>query len=263
MSQDQFLNVIDRDEAERRFHAALRLEPLQEDVASLERALGRVLSHDVVARVDVPSFDRSNVDGYAVRAADTFGASEERPRRLRLLDEVIATAVVPRGEVAAGAAMTIATGGMVPRGADAIVMVEHADERVGGPGAGRELLVRRALSPGSGIAFAGSDILAGETVLRRGDLLTSRETGVLAAIGAAEVQVWRQPRVAIISTGDEIIAPGQPMRPGFVFDSNARILADAVRELDAIPDEGKSVRFRRGRAAVMDICAVCNATVSD
>jgi putative molybdopterin biosynthesis protein len=229
MQQDQFLDVIDRDEAEHRFHAAIRLEPLGAEPVSLDDALGRVLAADVVSHVDVPSFDRSNLDGFAVRAVDTIGADEEHPRSLTLLDEVIATAIVPRSEVQSGTAVSIATGGMLPRGADAIVMVEHAD------GDGGELLVRRAITPGFGVSFAGTDVSAGETVLRRGDLLTSRETGVLAAIGVSEVSVWRRPRVGIISTGDEIIEPGQPMRPGMVYDSNARIIADAVRELGGEP----------------------------
>lgn len=229
--QQQFLDVIDRDEAERRFQAALRLEPLGEETVPLAESLGRILATDVAAAVDVPSFDRSNVDGFAVKAADTFGASEEHPWRLALLPEIIATGVVPRSEVIAGQAVSIATGGMLPRGADAVVMVEHADAA-----GDAELLVRRAVVPGHAVAFAGTDIGAGETVLWQGTELTSRETGVLAAIGVDRVRVWQRPRVAVISTGDEIIAPGQPMRPGLVFDSNARILADAVRELggDAI-----------------------------
>lgn len=228
-TQEQFLDVIDRDEAEHRFHEVIRLEPLGEESISLDDALGRILSRDVVATVDVPSFDRSNYDGFAVRAADTFGAAEEEPRCLKLLDEVIATAVVPQAEVQPGAAVSIATGGMLPRGADAVVMVEHTDDEDG------ELFVRRAVTPGFGVSFAGTDISAGETVLRRGELLTSRETGVLAAIGVDKVEVWRRPRVAVVSTGDEIIPPGQPMQPGMVYDSNARIIADAVRELGGEP----------------------------
>jgi len=228
-SQEQFLDVIDRDEAERRFHDVIRLEPLGEESVSLDDALGRILSRDAVATVDVPSFDRSNYDGFAVRAADTFGATEEDPRCLELLDEVIATAVVPQTEVQPGTAASIATGGMLPRGADAVVMVEHTDDEDG------ELIVRRAVTPGFGVSFAGTDIAAGETVLRRGEQLTSRETGVLAAIGVDRVEVWRRPRVAVVSTGDEIIPPGQPMQPGMVYDSNARIIADAVRELGGDP----------------------------
>jgi len=225
MAQEQFLEVIDRDEAERRFRSAVDFWPLAAEEVTLPDALGRVLAEDVVAQVDVPSFDRSNYDGYAVRAADTYGASEEAPRTLRLLPEVLATGVVPQCEVSAGTAVTIATGGMLPRGADAVAMVEDCDT------AGEELTVRRAVTPGFGVSFAGTDIARGETVLRRGEILGSRETGVLAAIGASRLPVWRRPRVAILSTGDEILDPGQPMRPGMVYDSNARVLADAVREL--------------------------------
>jgi putative molybdopterin biosynthesis protein len=223
--QDQFLNVIDRDEAERRFHAALSLAPLGEEGVPLDQALGRVLARDVIASVDVPSFDRSNFDGFALRAPDSFGATEEQPRALMLLTETIATAVVPQMEVGPGQAMAIATGGMLPRGADAVLMVEHSDTR------GDQLLVRRAVAPGAGVSFAGTDIGAGETVLHRGEVLTSRETGVAAAIGAHELYVRRRPRIGVLSTGDEIIAPGEPMIPGRVYDSNARILCDAVREL--------------------------------
>lgn len=245
--QEQFLQVVDRDEAERRFRAALDLKPRTIERIPLAEALGRVLASDIVAPVDVPSFDRSNVDGFAVVAADTFGASEEAPRTVTLANESIHTGVVPRTFVRSGIAVTIATGGMVPRGADAVVMIEHADVRT----TSAQLHITRAVTAGSGISFAGTDITAGETVLRQGQLLTSRDTGVLAAIGVAEVDVWRKPVVAILSTGDEIIAPGTPMRPGFVYDSNAQVLADAVRELGGEPlrlgithDDEKALRER-------------------
>jgi molybdopterin molybdotransferase/putative molybdopterin biosynthesis protein len=228
--QEQFLNVLDRDEAERRFRAAIDLSPRGVERVALDDALGRDLAADVLAPVDVPSFDRSNVDGFAVVAEDTFGASEEVPRCVRLADEVIHTGVVPKTLVRPGEAMAIATGGMMPRGADAVVMVEHADV-VGST----ELRIGRAVTAGSGVSFAGTDITRGETVLRGGRVLTSRDTGVLAAIGVATVDVWRRPIVAILSTGDEIIAPGQPMQPGRIYDSNAQVLADAVRELGGEP----------------------------
>jgi putative molybdopterin biosynthesis protein len=229
MKQEQFLNVIDRDEAERRFHAVLDLRPLETEDVPLAQAWGRVLARDVVAPLDVPGFDRSNVDGFAVRAEDTFGASEDHPRTLEQNAEVLATGVVPAQTVLPGRATAIATGGVIPRGADAVVMVEHTD-----PVADR-LEVRRPVTPGANISFAGTDIGRGETVYRRGELLTARETGVLAALGLAIVPVIRRPRVAIVSTGNELIAPGQPMRPGLVYDSNATVLADAVRELGAEP----------------------------
>ena len=227
--QEQFLQVLDRDEAERRFRAAIDLAPRGIEQIALDAALGRVLAVDVKSPVDVPSFDRSNVDGYAVIAEDTFGASEEVPRVVDLAEEVIHTAVVPTTIIRRGSAVSIATGGMMPRGADAVVMVEHADVN------GRQLRIGRAVTAGSGVSFAGTDITAGETVLRRGQILTSRDTGVLAAIGVATVDVWRTPVVAILSTGDEIIPPGQPMQPARIYDSNAQVLADAVRELGGEP----------------------------
>ena len=227
--QDQFLQVIDRDEAERRFQAVLDLRPLGEEIVPLNQALGRVLAQDIAAPVDVPFFDRSDMDGYAVHAGDTFGAQEERPRRLRINPEAVATGMAPQSEVRPGTATVIATGGMLPRGADAVVMVEQTLVE------GDEVRVLRPVAPGTAITFAGSDIGRGEIVLRNGEWLNSRETGVLAALGTDRVSVYRRPRVAILSTGDELIAPGQPMRPGLVYDSNATILADAVRELGGEP----------------------------
>jgi putative molybdopterin biosynthesis protein len=227
--QEQFLNVIDRDEAEARFRAALDLKPLGAEQVALVSALGRVLADDVLATVDVPSFDRANVDGFALRASDTFGATELAPRSVKCLAGHLDAGTPPELTLQSGEAVAIATGGMVPRGADAVAMIEHTEIRDG------QVLIRRSLTPGSGISFAGTDIARGEIVLRAGTLLTSRETGVLAAIGAANVSVWRKPRVAIVSTGNEIIPPGQPMGPAQVYDSNAQILADAVRELGGDP----------------------------
>jgi putative molybdopterin biosynthesis protein len=231
--QDQFLQVLDRDEAERRFRAAIDCTPRGSEIAPLKEALGRVLADDVVSPVDVPSFDRSNLDGFAVVAEDTFGASEEVPRVVSLSQEEIPTGFVPDTAIRPGKAVAIATGGMIPRGADAVVMMEHAE--VHPDDAGGQLHIARAVTAGTGVSFAGTDITAGETVLRRGQLLTSRDTGVLAAIGVAAVNVWRKPIVAILSTGDEIIAPGEEMRPPMVYDSNAQVLADAVRELGGEP----------------------------
>jgi putative molybdopterin biosynthesis protein len=227
VKQTQFLEVLERDEAERRWRGAIDVSPLSAETVPLARALGRVLAENVRAEVDVPGFDRSNMDGFGLRAEDTYGASEEEPRRLRLNPESIPTGVAPSLEVGAGTATPIATGGMLPRGADAVLPVEDSDVE------GDELTVRRARTPGAAVSFAGTDIGAGETVLFAGTRLTSRETGVLAAIGRAEVTVVRRPRIAILSTGDEIVQPGEPMRPGLVFDSNGRILADAVTELGA------------------------------
>ena len=232
-TQTQFLDVVTRDEATVRFRAHLRLQPLGTEVISLNDANWRVLASDVIATVDVPGFDRSNVDGYAVLASDTFGAMEETPRTARLHAEVLAPGIRPLKTVGAGIATPIATGGMLPRGADAVLMVEYSDQlaSVDGP----QLEIKRPVTPGENVSYAGTDIARGETVLRAGQRLTSREIGVLAAIGLAQIGVYRKPRVAIFSTGDEIVAPGNPLRPGAVYDSNAAIIGAAVEELGGLP----------------------------
>jgi putative molybdopterin biosynthesis protein len=227
--QEQFLDVVDRDTASRRWWAAVRPEPLAAEVVPLGEALGRVLGEDLAAEVDVPSFDRSNMDGYALRAGDTYGASEEAPSRLRLNGEEIVTGVVPRLTVEPGVAAPIATGGMLPRGADAVLMVEYASVQ------GDCLEVIRPVAPGTNVSFAGTDVARGELVLRRGTMLTARETGLIAAVGRATVPVLRRPRVAIISTGNEVISPGTPPAMATVYDANATLLADAVRELGCLP----------------------------
>jgi putative molybdopterin biosynthesis protein len=227
--QDQFLNVLDRDEAERRWWDAVRPVPLGLETVALSDSLGRVLGDDVTTEFDVPAFDRSNVDGFALRSEETFGASEDTPLRIQLNDEEIITGIVPRTAVTPGTASAIATGGMLPRGADAVLMVEDAQVHA------NTLSVTRPVAPGSNVSFAGTDMARGELVLLRGTRLTARETGVLAAIGRAAVAVVRRPRVAIVSTGDEILAPGEPTRPASVHDANATLIADAVRELGGEP----------------------------
>ena len=259
--QQQFLDVIDRDEAERRFRAALDLRPLEAEIVPLSAALGRVLADDMVAPLDVPSFDRSNVDGFAAQAADTFGASEDKPLMLKINAEVLATGMRPREMVVLGTATAIATGAMLPRGADAVVMIEYTDVR------GGEMRLTRPVAPGANITYAGTDIGQGEVVLRRGELLTSRETGVLAALGIAKVGVVRKPRVAILSTGDELIPPGTSMKPGLVHDSNATVLADAVRELGCepislgiLPDDQALLLDTMRRALVHDAILLSGGT---
>jgi putative molybdopterin biosynthesis protein len=249
VKQQQFLEVIERDEAERRWRATLDIAAVPAETVALEDALGRVLAEDVRAEVDVPGFDRSNMDGFAVRAEDTYGATEIEPVLLQLNSETIPTGVVPSQEVLSGTATSIATGGMLPRGADAVLPVEFTDIQ------GDSVVARRERVPGAAVSFAGTDIGWGETVVFSGAQLTSRETGVLAAIGRSEVSVVGRPRVAILSTGDEIVQPGEKMRPGLVFDSNGRILADAVRELGAEPifhgafrDDEAGLRAALGRA---------------
>ncbi|MBZ5713737.1 molybdopterin biosynthesis protein [Nannocystis pusilla] len=227
--QRQFLQVVDPDVAVARWWAAARPVPLASEELALADLCGRVLAEAVASPRDVPGFDRSNVDGYAVRAGDTYGAGELAPARLRLRPEVVVPGVPPDMTLGPGEAVAIATGGAVVRGADAVVMVEDTDEESG------ILLVRRPVVPGAMIAVVGGDITRGEVVLRPGVRLGPRETAVLAAVGRAAARVVRRPRVGILSTGDELVAPGGRLLPGQVHDCNQTFLADSVRELGGEP----------------------------
>jgi putative molybdopterin biosynthesis protein len=255
--QEQFLEVVSAEEARRRFAACIDLSPLGGETVLLANALSRVLAADVVAPVDAPPFDRSNVDGFAVRAADTTGASDGAPRRLILNAEVVACGVEPAVEVVSGTATAIATGGVIPRGADAIVMIEHTEliEDDAAPA----IDVRRAVGSGQFVSYAGSDIARGETLLRKGTRIGSREIGMLAACGLSEIGVVRRPRVAVLSTGDELVEPGQPLKPAGVYDSNGAILAAAIVEaggepvpFGAFPDE--EVALEIAMRSALDSC---------
>ncbi len=188
--QEQFLEVVSAEEARGRFEACIDRSPLGGETVPLANALSRVLAADVVAPVDAPPFDRSNVDGFAVRAADTAGASDGAPRRLTLNAEVVACGVEPAVEVVSGTATAIATGGVIPRGADAVVMIEHTEliEDDAAPA----IDVRRAVGSGQFVSYAGSDIARGETLLRKGTRIGSREIGMLAACGLSEIGVVRR-----------------------------------------------------------------------
>src|SRR5438552_5950844 len=225
VDQDQFLNILSREEALKHFEAALFPRAIPTEQRPLSDALGCALAQDTVAPIDVPPFDRSNVDGFAVCAADLASASEATPVRIMLNDEVIACGTAPIRPLLSGTATSIATGGPVPRGADAIVMVEHTQ-----PAGPRAIEIRRAASPGQFISYAGSDIARGEALLRAGTIIGSREIGMLAACGISQVLVARRPRVAIISTGDELVQPGQPLRPAAIYDTNGAIVTAAITE---------------------------------
>ena len=263
--QEQFLEVISADEARTRFERHLDITPLPGESVPLTRALTRVLAHDVVAAVDAPPFDRSNVDGFALHAADTVGAGDTTPKIFRLNAEVIACGDSPKLTVERGTATAIATGGVMPRGADAVVMIEHTELTSDGA---PSLELRRAAAPGQFVSYAGSDIARGETLLRRGMRIGSREIGVLAACGLAAVEVVRRPKVAVLSTGNELVAPGSPLKSAGVYDSNSAIIAAAISEAGgeplsfaAFPDDAASLeKAMRQALAKSDLVVVSGGT---
>ena len=184
MTQRQFLDVVDEDVAHDAFRRACAHLTRRTETVPLEEALGRVLGEDVVARIDVPGFDRSNVDGYAVRAVDTYGAEELDPVMLAVSPVTLAAGDAPPEdfETPPGTGTQIATGGVVPRGTDAIVMVEYTEPVADG------IAVSHSVPPGANISFAGSDIGRGDKILRRGLVLTSRDTATEDLVTTPDVR---------------------------------------------------------------------------
>ena len=224
-----FKKLVDIDEARRILWDRYRPSPLGVEYVPLTDAGGRVLAEDIIANVDVPSFDRSLRDGYAVRYEDTSTARDDSPVKLRIVDEIEAgsckTVYIKRGE-----AVRIATGAPIPGGADSIVMEEYTKAVDG------YVYVFKQARPGEWIQHTGSDIMYGEPVLVRGTFLSAREVGVLASIGLNKVPVYIRPRIAIISTGDELISPGESLEYGMIYDVNASSLYNRVLEDGGNPD---------------------------
>lgn len=221
----------------------------------LDEALGRVLAAAVTAGEDLPGFDRSTVDGYAVRAADTAGAAPDSPIRLAWAGRV-AMGRQPGGALQPGQAVSVGTGAMLPAGADAVVMVEHTSRPDQEPGDPTAVTVLRAVEPGENVLPRGSDLRAGQEVLPAGTRLGPAQVGALAAAGVVEVPVHPLPVVAVISTGDEVVAPQESPAPGMVRDANSYALAAAVRRdggrvlrLGRVGDDREQLRAALERAA--------------
>ena len=213
--------MADRTVAEHLAQVLAAARPLPPVVVPLGEAAGLVAAMDVASRVDLPGFDNSAMDGYAVRAADIAAATAQAPVRLPVIAD-IAAGDAPSRPVGPGEAARIMTGAMVPAGADTIVKVEDTD-------AGMPFVsVLVATSLGTSIRRRGEDLPEGGPVVAAGTVLTARHVGLLAAAGHAEVAVRPRPKVAVVSTGAELIAPGNPLAPGQIHDSNSHLLAAAV-----------------------------------
>ena len=199
-------------------------------------ANGRAAAVDVHSTRDVPPFSRAGMDGFAVRAEDTFGASRYEPKTLRVIDKVY-TGEIPKKSVEAGTAIEIATGAPMPHGADAVVMVEET-ERVEGSLATEALAKVAVLTPvypRQNVGKQGADIVVGQTVIARGDVLNPSRIGALAALGVGDVEVYVRPTVAILSTGNEIADPGQELLPGQIYDINKYTLSTIIQEHGGVP----------------------------
>jgi len=197
------------------------------ETVPLERAARRILAERVVSKIDVPGFDRAAMDGYALRSAETLDAREDRPVAFVLVGRV-PMGRRPEVVVGEGEAVEVSTGSMMPEGADAVVMVEHAEV------AGSSLFIRRAVHVGENTHRAGGDVAFGETVLLPGRKLSAREVGLLAAVGRRDVKV-RSLKVAVASTGNELISPGESLAPGRIYDINSYSIAAAVEECGGTP----------------------------
>ena len=222
-----FRKLLTLDEAQDAINR-LELKALGAEETPLLSAHNRVLAEDVTSKLDIPPFDRSTVDGYAVKAKDTFGAEENQSVLLRVCG-VVSIGELPRISVSAGQAAEIVTGAPIPEGSDAVVMVEDTERT------GDELHVFSAVTKGENVMKRGSDIKKGETVLKAGQVLSSREIGVLAALGAACAKVHEVPQVAVLSTGGEVTEPGKELPPGKIYDINAYSLSAAVLESGGKP----------------------------
>jgi len=206
-----------------------RFAPVGMEDLELMESGGRVAAGDLAAPEEVPAFHRASMDGFAVRAGDCFGATPGLPQYLDIRGEV-PMGEAPGGEVGPGEAWRIATGGMLPRGADAVVMVEYTNEMPDGT-----LEVRRPVAPGENILHPGEDVKAGEVLFPAGRRLRAQDLGLLAALGVTRVEVHRRPRVAVLSSGDEIVPITEKPALGRVRDANVYLVADQVREGGGIP----------------------------
>ena len=218
-------------------------------------ANGRVAAANVQSTRDVPPFSRAGMDGFAVRAEDTFGANRYEPKSLRVIDKIY-TGEVPKIALEPGAAIEIATGAPMPQGADAVVMVEETER------AGEDVRVLTPVYPRQNVGRQGADIVVGQTVIARGDVLNPSRIGALAALGVGDVEVFAKPTIAILSTGNEIVDPGTELQPGQIYDIDKFTLSTIIQEHGGVPVPFSTAQDTlEALERAIDACAECDVLV--
>jgi putative molybdopterin biosynthesis protein len=204
------------------------IKPLSIEKVKVLNALGRILAEDIYANIDLPPFDRSTVDGYAVIAESLYGAEEDKPIKLKIVGESI-VGKIPKNKVDLGEAIEISTGAPIPRGANSVVMVEHTKK------IDNQVYIYRSISPNENISQTGSDVRVGDKILRKGCILTPREIAILASLGYERILVYKKIKVGIFSIGNELIKPGRKLLPGKIYDANSYSIYSLLFEIGAEP----------------------------
>jgi putative molybdopterin biosynthesis protein len=241
-AMEMFRELLSLEEARKIIRRNYKPIPAGAEELPLLEAHNHILAEDVTATLNIPPFNRSTVDGYALKAENTFGAEENNPIKLRICGNVN-VGEAPKAKVDQGTATEIVTGAPTPEGADAVIMVEDTERR------DSDVYVYSPVAKDENVMKAGEDMRKGEVVLRKGQMLSSREVGILAALGFAKAKVCTVPQVAVLSTGAEIAEPGENLSSGKIYDINAYSLSAAVVEsggrpvyLGVCPDDAKVLK---------------------
>ncbi|MFX0135931.1 MAG: gephyrin-like molybdotransferase Glp [Candidatus Hodarchaeota archaeon] len=223
----KFYQTLSADEVKKISNEKLMFSNQIEEIR-IENALSRVLAENITSPIDVPEFSKSRMDGFAVKAKDTFEAEEDNPINLKKVGEIRAGEIFD-GEMKEKECIQIATGAPIPKGADAVVMVEYTEEE-------NEIVkIFKSVTPQQYIIQIGADIKKGEIILKKEKQLNTRDLGLISAVGITKISVYSRPKITIFSTGDELIAPGEKLAAGKIFDINSTTIYNAVKESGGIP----------------------------
>jgi len=257
----------------KQFHKLISIEKAQQKIepyiktktkkTPIHKATGKTTASDIHAPVDVPPFDRAAMDGYAVKAKDTYGAEEDNPQQLTKKTSIHAGENPKKKTVKQGEAIEITTGAVMPKGANAVVKIEHTDKT------NNKINIRKPVYPEQNIMHAGSDITAGEKIIPKNKTLTPREIGLLSATGYSEIEIKTGPEIAVISTGDEIVEPGEKLKTGQIYDVNQNTITTAIKEagghpqkIGVTPDNPRKIKQTLDRAAKQNDLIITSGSTS-